>query len=224
MKVKLLLFVTALSGLAATSAHAADAKILFAYTQRAADLNGGSANLQSKVNSALSTCNQVHLNTFQGVNYVHWNKVGWYKTSGLSDNRSGDSILNDLSNNVGGANTAAHNAGANLVALTADTTDVGGIAWEPGQHSVVDAQWPQWEFYSHEIGHNYNGDHDQGLCWSCNGSSYRTVMKHNYCGGTTIGYYTNPSVNTRCRYIGDSTHNNAQRIKDIRWTRSNTYF
>jgi hypothetical protein len=92
MKPKFILLVAALSGLA-TYVHAADANILAAYTQRAADLNGGSANLEAKVNSAISTCNQVHLNSQQGVNYVHWIKVGWYKTSGLGrqSHRIGDS-------------------------------------------------------------------------------------------------------------------------------------
>jgi hypothetical protein len=144
----------------------------------------------------------------------------------LADNRTGSAILNDLTNNVGGASTAAHNAHANLVTLTADTTDVGGIAWEPGMQSVIDAQWPLWPFYAHEIGHNYNADHNEGLCWNCNGVNYNTVMKLNYCGGgyTTIRYYSNPAIYTNCRYIGDGTHDNAQRIRDIRWTRSNTFF
>jgi hypothetical protein len=45
-------------------------------------------------------------------------------------------------------------------------------------------------------------------------------MQHNYCGGTTIGYFTNPAVYTRGRYIGDSTHNNRLRIYNIRNTRA----
>jgi hypothetical protein len=226
MKVKILLLVAAVSGLLTASVNAADVSILFAYTQRAADMNGGSANLDAKVNSAISTGNQINLNTFQGVDYVRWRKAGWYRTSGLSDNRSGGAILSDLSNGVGGANQKARDLRANLVCLVAETTDVGGVAYQPGQHSVIDAQYPIWNTFSHEIGHSYNASHEQGLCWTCNGRGYNTVMAGGYCSfsTTTIKYYSTPAINLNCRYIGDSTHNNAQRIKDIRWTRSNTYF
>jgi hypothetical protein len=223
MRLKPLLLLAVACATLATGAHAAvNAKVLCAFTTRAANMNGGSANLQSIINGVISTCNQVHVNAKTDVS---WTKVGWHQAYGLADSKPGGEILDALAAGGGGCKTKARELGANLIMCLADTTDVGGVAYQPGQYSIVDAAWPgDWGLTSHEIGHNYNAAHEHGMCWTYNGANYRTVMQHNYCGGTTIKYYTNPAIYTSGKTIGNSTHNNRQRIYDKRGVRVYTTF
>jgi hypothetical protein len=221
---KKITFLCAIACLALSSeAWAVNARVMGAYTSRAVNLNGGESNLRSKITNNMGTCNQVHINT---QTWVDWTISRWYKT-GLGDQRPAGQILSDTANHAGMLD-GARNSSSNMINITADSTDYGGLAYQPGMVSLVDAesQHTAYQYYSHEIGHNYDGSHDHGLCWGCNGVNRSTIMKLNYCGGgyTNYGYYTNPALYRHCRYLGDGSHNNALRINNIRHTRSNSWF
>jgi hypothetical protein len=204
-------------------AEAVTARVMHAYTSRAVNLNGGESNLKSKLTNNMVTCDRVHSNS---QTWVDWDISRFYLT-GLADQRPASQILSDTANHSG-MRTGARNSSSNLICITADSTDYGGLAYQPGQVAMVDAesQHTAYQYYSHEIGHNYDASHDHGLCWGCNGVNRSTIMKLNYCGGgyTNYGYYTNPALYRHCRYLGDGSHNNALRINNIRHTRSNSWF
>jgi hypothetical protein len=202
-------------------AQAVTARVLHAYTSRAANMHGGGGNLQSKITSYMLSCDQIHVNS---QTWVDWDISRWYLT-GIADNRPISGIVNDLKSHSG-LHAAARESSSNLMCLTAQTTDSGGQGSLPGQYSVVDADNVLFTYYSHELGHNYNALHEHGLCFNnpCTGEALHTIMQVSYCGGRAISWYSNPAINRYCRYLGDSTHNNAKRINDIRYTRSNTYF
>jgi hypothetical protein len=211
----------ALAALAfAPHAGAVTARILCGFTPRAESINGGMANLQTRITNALISCDEVHRNS---QTWVDWDIAGWHR-SGIADNRAGNAILNDVTNNTP-LRDKARSVSANMICMTADTNDVGGIAWQPGKESVVDAHYVLFPYYSHELGHNYNADHGHGLCWMNGSERLNTILQLNYCsGGRTISWYSNPAIYKYNRYLGDSSHNNALRINDTRHTRSNSWY
>jgi hypothetical protein len=205
-------------------AEAVTARVMHAYTSRASNLNGGAGNLQAKITNNMATCDRVHSNS---QTWVDWDISRWYAT-GLGDQRPASQILSDTANHAG-MRDGARNSSSNLICITADSTDYGGLAYQPGQVAMVDAesQHTAYPYYSHEMGHNYNADHGQCICTTatCTGERINTIMQLNYCaGGRTVGWYSNPAIYNYCRYLGDGSHNNAVRINNIRHTRSNSWF
>lgn len=228
IKLKFLLLITACAAFNSpalaeewsTVPNPGEARVVFAYTDKAADIHGGGRNLEPKINHALGISNRIHSKSNSG---VRWTKVGWIQNRQFSDNRRGANILHDLRYNDSGLHAYARARQANMMSMIALTTDVGGIAYQAGKYSVIDAKTRNtvWNVIAHELGHNYSATHEKGVCWSYQDKNYATIMQTRYCrNSATVFYYSDPNVYKYGRYIGDRTHNNADRIRSYRRVRS----
>ena len=65
---------------------------------------------------------------------------------------------------------------------------------------------------AHELGHIFNANHDNAYSWTESGSTKYTIMQAEWQGNNQRLEFSNKDNH------GDSTHNNLQRIKDIKST------
>lgn len=85
----------------------------------------------------------------------------------------------------------ADNLGADQVAYIGDMYDNGAAAQaqQPGRYSCYEQAWWWQNVAAHESGgHNFNLDHRDGV------ENPKTIMLHNYCGGGSNPYYSNPNI------------------------------
>lgn len=116
-------------------------------------------------------------------------------------------------------------AGADLVALISNVTDVCGVAWlfgdDPAYGFSMTSVYCSSLTFAHELGHNFGCCHDRdnsgGGCFTPaaygyryygnSGTQWRTIMA--YAPGTRIGYFSNPNISFDGQPTGTATENNA---------------
>jgi len=160
-------------------------------TPSAAAALGGAANAQVDMLNACAGANVVQQNSGTG---VYWKTLGFYVSTNDPAGLDGSGTLSWL-----GGNAAAQDVrnfgtslGANLLDVIGNFNNVSGIAYQPGYYSALSAASGAWYVvFAHELGHNFGCAHADGLGGT---NPFRTIMLHNYCSGSDIDYYTNPSL------------------------------
>jgi autotransporter-associated beta strand protein len=159
------------------------------YTAAAAANLGGAENLEVDMNNACAGANVGMFNSGTGV-YI--DIVGYYQVT-ESDPGSLHAALSDLNGVWTDAdNFAFVTNGAGILQCVVDGTDDAGLSYECGNLGTVSSVYGAWySVFAHELGRNCcleQGD-DVSLSgvWLC-------MMLQNYCGGSTIQYFSNPSV------------------------------
>jgi autotransporter-associated beta strand protein len=187
-----------------TAFAAAEADLLVAYDNGYADGVGGDDNAEVLAANSVAGSNLINDRSGTGARI---RIAGYHKTFGQAGRSTlggyvgwmsnyGDAELNDIT-------TAADARGADLVAfICAPTAGEGAaaVAQQPWtgivgqQHTGRYAAYGPGNFWAnivaHETGgHNYCCDHRGGK-----GDPSKTIMMHNYCGGGSQGYYSNPNL------------------------------
>lgn len=197
-------------------ANAAPVDVVIGYTPTAAATAGGVTNMRLYLANAVATSHVVNTNSLTD---VQLRLVGTYQSVDNPGANWGASMVGQLAGSGGSIysdiRAYADACGADIVGLVGPTIDTAGNGEQPGRNFIVDDNQVWWGVIGHEIGHNLNADHDACVCFTGNnGAPYRTLMKHNYCGGTTLELFSNPSLTYQGVNIGGG--NNAGRIYDRR--------
>lgn len=205
-----------LAPLAISCASAAQVDVVIGYTPTAAATSGGVTNMRLYLANAVATSHVVNTNSQTD---VQLRLVGTYQSVDNPGANWGASMVGQLAGSGGSIysdiRAYADACGADIVGLVGPTVDTAGNGEQPGRNFIVDDNQVWWGVIGHEIGHNLNADHDACVCFTGNnGAPYRTLMKHNYCGGTTLELFSNPSLTYQGVNIGGG--NNAGRIYDRR--------
>ena len=205
-----------LLALCLSAAHAATVDVVIGYTPTAAATAGGVTNMRLSLANSIATSNVVHTNS---ITDVQLKLVGTYQSADNPDPTWGATMVGWIRGTSGSyfsdVRAYATAAGADIVGLVGPTVDTAGNGEQPGRYFIVDDNQVWWGVIGHEIGHNLNASHEAGLCFTGNnGAPYRTIMRHNYCGGTTLQYFSNPAVTYQGVAIGGG--NNAGRIYNRR--------
>ncbi|BCX47911.1 hypothetical protein HAHE_18190 [Haloferula helveola] len=186
------LIITVLLGMPAASLAEAEADLLVAFDNSYTDGVGGDENAKVLTANAVAASNYInqvsgsparmrvcgyHKTWWQGNRSTLGGYVNWL-------NNYGDSELNDVT-------SAADAAGADLVAYICQGTDTGiaAVAQQPGRYAAYQPNSFWNNIVAHESGgHNYGLDHRVGR------ADPKTIMLHNYCGGGSQGYFSNPNI------------------------------
>ena len=196
--------------------HAVTVDVVMGYTPTAAATAGSVTNMRLYLANSIATSNVVHTNS---ITDVQLKLVGTCQSSSDPAATWGATLIGWLKGTSGSyfadIRSYATAASADIIGLVGSTTDTAGNGEQPGRYFIADDNQIWWGVIGHEIGHNLNATHDDGLCFTGNdGAPYRTIMKHNYCGGTTIQYFSNPAVTYQGVAIAGG--NNAGRIYNQR--------
>ena len=188
-------YLTAMVLLAGPNAFAAiEADVACAYSPMAVSDQGGEENIQVYIANAMVGANVIHDNSQDN---IRWRIAGYYKSVNNPATQAGASMLSLINGDAAYQDVRDFGAsvGADLVHYVTPVTDVSGIAYQPGMYAVFNDNAIYYIVYAHEHGHNYGLAHADGLGFTgTNSSPYRTVMVHNYCGGSDIPYYSSPNL------------------------------
>jgi hypothetical protein len=177
-----------------TRATTLEADVALSYSPDAATRQGSQENIEVNLANAIVGANVIHDNSQTG---VRWRIAGFIQSSANPVSQDNNYVLGLVNSDASFQDVRDFGAsvGADLVSYYAHTTGAAGNAYQPGNYSTMGEQWIWYIVVAHELGHNYGCDHGNGLGFTgTNGAPYRTVMLHNYCGGSDIPYYSNPNL------------------------------
>ncbi|RYD34618.1 MAG: hypothetical protein EOP85_19680, partial [Verrucomicrobiaceae bacterium] len=190
---KILFILLAFSALASSAFAAAEADLLVAYDNSFSDGVGGDDNAEVIAANGVAGSNAInnrsgtgaririagyHKTFWQGGRSTLGGYVGWM-------GNYGDGNLDDVT-------AAADARGADLVSFVcapnAGETSA-AVANQPGRYAAYSTGSFWANIIAHETGgHNYGADHRGG------DDNPKTIMMHNYCGGGSQGFYSNPNI------------------------------
>ena len=165
-------------------------EIAQSYSPTAAAALGGELNCQVDMYNSCAGANVVQQNSGTG---TYWHIAGYHMSINDPGNVDGSTSLSWLSGNTAAQDVRdfATSVGADLLDYVATANNVSGIAYQPGYYSVLSYASGAWYVvFAHELGHNFGCAHADGL----GAGGFRTIMLHNYCGGSDLNFYTNPSL------------------------------
>ncbi len=152
---------------------------------------GGQAQLEAYVYAQVASTNWSHLASgsparirVAGFKQSAVDVTGWFGTADMCGR------LASYDSNVADVVNYADQLGADLVAYVFDAYDTGAAAnaYQPGRYSAYESQWFWYHVIAHELGHNLGGDHRDAAM------DPKTIMAHNYCGGGSQSYFSNPNI------------------------------
>jgi hypothetical protein len=215
--------------LATASSHAANVaiSIMYATTPSVRSTWGGSSNTNSKIAAQFNLLKTNHSNSTT--------EVAWTKTSNHEAiyDESDVTASTQLGRLASGSQLVAtrdkrDTLKADLVQLICNWSDKliagrGSIAgWASIARVDVFARTSGVASMtaSHEVGHNLNALHQHGFC--IDSVKQRTIMVPNdyqACSSSSpINYFSSSSVKARGIVVGDTTHNNRERVRAQRAT------
>ncbi|MDW7979246.1 MAG: autotransporter-associated beta strand repeat-containing protein [Verrucomicrobiales bacterium] len=171
-----------------------EADVLCAYAPSYAASVGGEANAQVILANCIVGNNFLNRQSGTGARV---RIVGYYQsTNDPVDWTTTGGMVNWLANNDSRvADVVAYGAavGADLVMYVVKNSDSGSVAavaQQPGTYSVYNPSAVWYVVVAHELGHNYNRTHNDGLV------NPKTIMLHNYCSGGAAPpyFFTNPKI------------------------------
>jgi len=165
-------------------------EIAQSYSPTAAAALGGELNCQVDMYNSCAGANVVQQNSGTG---AYWHIAGYFMSANDPGNVDGSTTLSWVSGNAAAQDVRnfASSIGADLLDYVATANNVSGIAYQPGYYSVLSYASGAWYVvFAHELGHNFGCNHADGL----GAGGVRTIMLHNYCGGSDINFYSNPSL------------------------------
>lgn len=183
----------ALSVIASPVFAAAEADLLVAYDNSFSDGVGGDDNAEVIAANAVAGSNAINDRSGTGARI---RIAGYHKTTGQGGRSSlggyvgwmgnyGDGYLDDVT-------AAADARGADLVSFVcapAAGEGAAAVANQPGRYAAYGTGSFWANIIAHETGgHNYGCDHRGG------DDNPKTIMMHNYCGGGSQGFFSNPNI------------------------------
>ncbi len=189
---RLIFLLIGLIGLSNFVRGAAEADLLVAYDNTHSDSVGGDANAEVLALNAVAAANLISERSGSparmricGYHKTWWQQsrstlggyVGWMANPG-------DGELDDVT-------AAADARGADLVAFICQSSDpqYSGVAQQPGRYAAYQPN----SFWGNVVAHE-TGGHNYGLAHEVGRADPKTIMMHNYCGGGSQGYYSNPNL------------------------------
>jgi autotransporter-associated beta strand protein len=155
---------------------------------------GGFDNAAVLIANAVASSNYYNDRSGTG---AHMRVVGYRQSSQYNYQRtSNGGFVSWLANNdsrISDIVSAGNAAGADLILYICDSTADGAaaVAEQPGRYSSIDSASFWSVVLAHETGgHNFGRSHSDGQL----ASSPKTIMLHNYCGGGSQGWFTNPNI------------------------------
>ena len=177
--------------LSVTARAEAESDLLVGYPATWKNSMGGQAQLEAYVYAQVASTNWSHQASgsparvrVAGFKQSAVDVTGWTGTAEMCG------WLGGYNSNVADVVTYGDQIGADLVAYVFDAYDTGAAAnaYQPGRYSAYESQWFWYHVLAHELGHNLGGDHRDATI------DPRTIMAHNYCGGGSQSYFTNPNI------------------------------
>ncbi|RYD24127.1 MAG: hypothetical protein EOP88_01375 [Verrucomicrobiaceae bacterium] len=183
----------ALSAFVSPVFAAAEADLLVAYDNSFSDGVGGDDNAEVIAANAVAGSNAINARSSTGARI---RIAGYHKTTGQGGRSSlggfvgwmgnyGDGYLDDVT-------AAADARGADLVSFVcapAAGEGAAAVANQPGRYAAYGPGSFWANIIAHETGgHNYGCDHRGG------DDNPKTIMMHNYCGGGSQGFFSNPNI------------------------------
>ncbi len=206
------------TALTETSKAAVTADYGVQWTIRAVDRNGGDVAIKSKVNQGLARANRSNSNsrTDVALRGVRYELTRYNDTIGnLLDH------FNDLVAGRVSGQRALEAAWKTDINMLISKGAGGGWGQVPGAYCAIQFDQITNQAQAHEIGHNYNGVHEQSNTMSTDIGSIVTVM-HPVLVSNYAEHFSNPDVLFRSRYrTGNAQKNNASRIFAQRFIRAN---
>lgn len=190
---KPIFFFLALSVFVSPLFAAAEADLLVAYDNSFSDGVGGDDNAEVIAANAVAGSNAINDRSGTGARI---RIAGYHKTTGQGGRSSlggfvgwmgnyGDGYLDDVT-------AAADARGADLVSFVcapAAGEGAAAVANQPGRYAAYGTGSFWANIIAHETGgHNYGCDHRGG------DDNPKTIMMHNYCGGGSQGFFSNPNI------------------------------
>ncbi len=169
----------------------AEADLLVGYPATWKNSMGGQAQLEAYVYAQVASTNWSHMASGSPARI----RVAGFKQSavdatGMTSTADMCGWLYNYNANVADVVIYGDQIGADLVAYVFDAYDSGAAAnaFQPGRYSAFESQWFWYHVAAHEWGHNLGGDHRDATI------NPKTIMAHNYCGGGSQSYFTNPNI------------------------------
>ena len=217
--------------------------ILVAYSKEAESKKGGSAQMMSAINLAVSESNTICSNS--ALSTLKFRLVGVAGPYDVSET-SFNSILTGIKATSDGycdnLITRRAETGADAVVFITSLTSACGLgyqmttlsdAFKTSAFSVTSYNCMTGYYsFAHELGHNMGITHDvansggqavynYGYGWRWDSDAYRSVMA--YAPGTRVAYWSNPSVTRNGFATGAALANNAQALTNTKGTAANWY-
>lgn len=194
--------------------------VLVAYTTKAKDIRGGTANMLALINQAIALANTGYTNSniATQLRLVGTLEVTYDEGSTSTDfNNSLNRLTNTSDGFMDDVHTQRDALGADMVSLLVDNNAYCGLAWimlfehssfASNAFSVVDESCITNHSFAHELGHNMGSAHDRanasgavfsysyGYRNNVDPVRFRTVMAY-ACSGLScprINYFSNPGV------------------------------
>lgn len=147
--------------------------LMVVYTQKAREMHGGTAALETKIANAVANANNAYINTdiSMEANLVHMMEVKYYTETGSTGN-SLDAVTSTSDGLIDEVHTWRNHYGADLVAFITEDDSGGscsGIAWVMQTvstsfaiygFSATDATCLAYPVFTHELGHNQGSAHN----------------------------------------------------------------
>jgi len=169
----------------------AESDLLVGYPATWKNSMGGQAQLEAYTYAQIASTNWSHWASgsparirVAGFKQSAVDVTGWTGTAEMCG------WLASYNSNVADVVVHADQIGADLVTYVFDAYDTGAAAnaYQPGRYSAHESQWFWYHVVAHELGHNLGGDHRDAAM------NPKTIMAHNYCGGGSQSYFSNPNI------------------------------
>lgn len=216
------------------TSEAQSAQIGVMYTAAARDRNGGNKQIRARLNQRIAITNRSsrRSKTNFSLRRVALRLIS-YKEGGLT-------LLGNLNDLTGGGNSDNEKIPRNeavkletqrkadLVMLITTETGGGGtsgaVGWapQPGFYSAINANQLLNQAIPHELGHNYNAEHEKGHTVSTSSGSFVTLMWPSLASNW-IQNYSNPNVRYKRTPTGTASLNNSTAIRARAATNANRF-
>ncbi len=212
--------------------QAAESRISILYTNAARDRNGGDPQIRSRLRTRIQVTNRTSRQSRANFSLrvsrtrrIGYNERGLTLLGNLNDLRGGGSTQNESSLR-NDALREERDRRSDLVSVI--TTERGGggvsnaVGWAntPGFYSATNADFlGNSQNMPHELGHNFNGAHDQAHRLS---DGLHTVMWASLQSRWTQ-HYSNPNIRRSGIVTGTNSRNNAARMRGRDQTNANRF-
>ena len=201
-------------------------RIIFGTTPNVRNSHGGTSNVNADIQTKYRQIIDNHDNSATS---IRWRRSDTFNATYNNRNQTAGTQLSRLGtgSQLSGFRRARNRADADLAQLYCDWTNgnVAGGATQPGEFSVVrnntlstfSNRTNLGTAHIHEVGHNLNGSHGQGYCFSNN---RHTIMEVGSCVGASRRLVFSSNTrrlggNSGAR-IGNNSHNNRTRVRNRR--------
>ena len=229
---KRVVLTTALLGLFSpiSSQAAVESDLMVGYTRAASANRGGNNQIVAQIRQGIIRMNNANRNSRNDVFIVERTIAEFSVQENGRDLRA---MLTEWERRRGGNSGGVSQSdwesrlGIDLSCIVSTGGGVRGVAFLRNPYSAVTVGQARFHTLGHEVGHNYNGVHEEGNAMapsssnSLPGTRYTFLASGGQSNGNIVDHFSNPDVSYRGARTGASNRNNARRMFDQRNTRAN---